>query len=184
MNQHKLDIAANREAMKYSKSELLRRFLWGLVYPFFRFSPRIFFGWRCFLLRLFGAKVGQNVHIYNSANIFMPWNLEIGDWSSIGEHAYIYNLGKINIGERVTVSQRVHLCAGTHDYSAPDMPLLKPPINIEDDAWIGADAFIGPDVSVGKGAVVGARGVVVKDVEPWTVVGGNPAKFIKKRIVG
>ena len=183
MKNTQLDIAANREAIKYSKAELLKRVLWGLVYPFFRFSPRVFFKWRCFLLRLFGAGVGQNVHVYNSANIFMPWNLDIGDWSAIGEHAYIYNLGEISIGKNVTISHRAHLCAGTHDHTKPDFPLLKPSIKVEDSVWIGADAFVGPGIVVGEGAVVGAGSVVVKDVEPWTVVGGNPAKFIKKRIV-
>jgi putative colanic acid biosynthesis acetyltransferase WcaF len=160
---------------------MLFRILWGFFYIFFRFSPRTFFGWRCFLLRSLGAKIGDNVHIYASATIYMPWNLEIGDWSSIGEHAFIYNLGKVTIGSKSTISHRAHLCAGTHDYSDPTLPLIKPPITICDQAWICADAFVGPDVTVGEGAVVGARAVVTKDVAPWTVVAGNPAKFIKNR---
>jgi putative colanic acid biosynthesis acetyltransferase WcaF len=178
-----LDIESNRETRKYSRKEALLRIAWGIILPIFRFSPRPLFGWRSFLLRLFGAKVGHDVHIYNSATIYMPWNLEIGAWSSIGEHAYIYNLGKITIGRKTTISHRAHLCAGTHDYENPSLPLLKPPIVVGDQAWICTDAFIGPGVTIGAGAVVGARAVVVKDVEPWTVVGGNPAEFIKKRIL-
>lgn len=162
---------------------MVLRVLWAMVHPFFRFSPRIFFSWRCFLLRRFGAKVGKAVHIYNSATIYMPWNLEMGDWSSIGEHAFIYNLGKVIIGSRVTISHMTHLCAGTHDYENKILPLLKLPIVIKDYAWICADAFIGPGVTIGEGAVVGARAVVVKDVEPWSVVAGNPAVFIKKRVL-
>ena len=111
----------------------------------------------------------------------MPWNLEIGDWSSIGEHAFIYNLGKVTIGKSVTISYRAHLCAGTHDYTDPAMPLLKPPISIGDQAWICTDAYVGSGVTVGEGAVVGACGVAVKDVEPWAVVAGNPARVIGKR---
>ena len=111
----------------------------------------------------------------------MPWNLEIGDWSSIGEHAFIYNLGKVTIGSKTTISHRAHLCAGTHDYTDRSLPLLKLPITIQDSAWVCADAFVGPGVTVGEGAVVGARSVVVKDVEPWMVVAGNPAIAIKKR---
>ncbi len=176
-----MDIIRNRSMAKYSRKELIARVLWGFAQPLFRYSPRIFFGWRRFLLRLFGAIVGKYVNIYNSAIIYMPWNLEIGDWSAIGEHAYIYNLGKIKIGEKVTVSQRAHLCAGTHDYSDPVMPLLKPSIVIESQAWVAADAFVGPGVTIGEGSVVGARSVVVKDVEPWVVVAGNPARLIKKR---
>lgn len=85
------------------------------------------------------------------------------------------------IGSKVTISQRVHLCAGSHDFRDPAMTLIKPPINIGDEAWVCADAFVGPGVSVGAGAVVAARAVVVKNVEACTIVGGNPAKEIGKR---
>ena len=176
-----LDISANRKAAKYGRTELLRRVLWSAALLLFRLSPRPLFGFRRFLLRLFGARVGEGVNIYGSATIYMPWHFEIGDWSSVGEHAYIYNLGPITVGKRVTISQRTHLCAGTHDYRQPDMPLIKPPIVVEDDAWICADAFVGPNVRIGQGAIVGARAVAVKDVEPWTIVAGNPARMVKMR---
>ena len=179
----KLDIDANRSFRKYSKEIIFKRILWSIVQPVFRFSPRIFFSFRNFMLKTFGAKVGKNVHIYNSAHIYMPWNLEIGDWSSIGELVYVYNLGRVSIGSRATISHRAHLCAGTHDYQDATLPLLKPPISIGDQAWVCADAFIGPGIEVGEGAVVGARSVVVKDVPPWQVVAGNPARVIKKRIL-
>jgi len=177
------DTATNRQVPKYTAVEQLKRVLWSLATPLFRFSPRIFFGWRNALLRVFGAKIGANVHIYSSATIYFPWNLEIGDWSAIGEHAYIYNLGRIRIGNHVTISQRVHLCAGTHAHTHPALPLLKPPISVEAQAWICADAYVGPGVTIGEGAVVGARAVVVKDVLPWQIVAGNPARFIKNRIL-
>ncbi|MBI3737358.1 putative colanic acid biosynthesis acetyltransferase, partial [Candidatus Sumerlaeota bacterium] len=160
---------------------MLARVLWIFVKPFFQFSPRPFFGWRAFLLKFFGARVGSNVHVYNSATIYFPWNLEIGDWSSIGEEAYIYNLGEVKIGRRATISHRAHLCAGTHDHTKPDLPLLTPPIIIGDQAWICADAFVGPGVTIGEGAVVGARGVAISNVEAWTIVAGNPARVIGKR---
>jgi putative colanic acid biosynthesis acetyltransferase WcaF len=175
------DIAANRRATKYGAGELWRRVLWGVGKLAFRFSPRPCFGWRRFVLRCFGARIGREVHVYNSARIYFPWNLTVGDWSAIGEDAFLYNLGHITLGQRVTVSQRAHLCAGTHDYNDPIMPLLKPPITIGDQAWICADAFVGPGITVGQGAVVGARAVVIKNVEPWSVVAGNPARQIKKR---
>ncbi|MFC1605465.1 putative colanic acid biosynthesis acetyltransferase [Pseudomonadota bacterium] len=178
------DTASNRRQTKYGLTEQFRRVLWGLAKPLFRFSPRIFFGWRNALLRAFGARIGRKVHIYNTAVIYFPWRLEIGDWSAIGEHAFIYNLGAIRIGTNVTISQRAHLCAGTHDHTNPGLPLLKPPITIEDQAWICADAFVGPGVTVGEGSVVGARTVVVKDVEPWLIVVGNPARPVRKREIG
>lgn len=176
-----LDIQGNRSAANYTSGELFRRLIWGIGKLAFRFSPRPCFGWRRFVLRCFGAKVGREVHLYPSTRIYFPWNLTIGDWSAIGEEAFIYNLGPITIGEKATISHRAHLCAGTHDYRQSDLPLLKPPIEIGDQAWICADAFVGPGVTVGQGAVVGARAVVTKNVEPWTVVAGNPARMIKRR---
>jgi putative colanic acid biosynthesis acetyltransferase WcaF len=178
-----LNIVGNRKAVKYSHGEMIRRFFWGVGKLFFRFSPRICFGWRRFILRLFGAKIGKEVHVYNSAIVYMPWNLEIGDWSGVGEQVYIYNLGRITIGSRATISHRAHLCAGTHDYTNPDLPLQKPPIHIMDQAWICTDAFVGPGMVVGEGAIVGARGVVVNNVSPWIIVAGNPARPIKKRVM-
>lgn len=183
MTDTNLDISANRSAQKYTPHEQVMRVMWAICRPFFTLSPRVCFGWRRFLLRLFGAKVGSATNIYNSAIIYMPWNLTIGDHSSIGEWALVYNLGPITIGNKTTISQRVHLCAGTHDFTDPALPLLKPPIDIKDQAWICADAFVGPLVTVGEGAVVGARAVVTKDVEPWAIMAGNPAKFIKTRVL-
>jgi len=161
---------------------MVQRVLWMLVgRPLFAWSPRPFFGWRRFVLRRFGAEIGTGVNIYPSATIYFPWNLTVGDWSAVGEHAMIYNLGPITIGAQVTISQNAHLCAGTHDHTDPAMPLLKPPIAVEDQAWICADAFVGPHVTVGEGAIVGARAVAVKDVEAWSIVGGNPARAIGTR---
>jgi len=176
-----LDIQSNRSVQKYTAGEQLRRVLWGFGKLFFRFSPRPCFGWRRFVLRCFGARIGQRVNFYPSARIYFPWNLTVGDWSAVGEDALIYNLGAVTLGEKVTISHRAHLCAGTHDYTQPDLPLLKPPIEIKSQAWICADAFVGPGVIVGEGAIVGARAVVVKNVEPWTIVAGNQAREIKKR---
>jgi putative colanic acid biosynthesis acetyltransferase WcaF len=176
-----LDIAENRSSRKWTRKELAGRLLWAACTPLFRFSPRLLWGWRCFLLRLFGAKIGSNVHIHPSVQIFIPWNLTIGDWSSVGFDALIYNLGPVTIGSKVTISQRAHLCAGSHDFRDPAMPLTKPPISIGDEAWICADAFVGPGVTVCERAVVAARAVVVKDVETGAIVGGNPAKVVGKR---
>lgn len=176
-----LDIKRNRSERKYSRTEIIKRILWTPGKLFFRLTPRTAFGLRNFILQIYGAKIGEKVHIYNSVHIYFPWNLEIGDYSSIGEYGFIYNLGKITIGESVTISQRAHLCAGTHDYRYSHMPLLKPAIEIKDKAWICADAYVGPGCNVGEGSIVGARAVVSKNVNNWDIVAGNPAKFIKKR---
>lgn len=178
-----LDIEANRAAAKYTKKELMLRVLWGVGKLIFHLTPRPCFGLRRFILHSFGAKVGRGVNVYPSATVYYPWNLEIGDDSSIGEWALIYNLGPIRIGKRTTISQRAHLCAGTHDYRNPSLPLMKPPIIIGDEVWVCADAFIGPDIAIGNRAVVGACSVVTRDVVAMTVVAGNPAKFVKDRVI-
>ena len=176
-----LDIDANRLAQKYTRKILVARIMWMVGATLFRWSPRPCFRFRRILLRWFGATVGANVHVYPSATIYFPWNLTIEEGASIGENSLVYNLGVCRIGRRATISQRVHLCAGTHDYTDPSMPLLKVPIHIGDDAWVCADAFVGPGVVVGAGAIVGARAVAIKSVKPWMVVAGNPAKAVKIR---
>jgi putative colanic acid biosynthesis acetyltransferase WcaF len=152
-----------------------------MLNPFFSLSPRIAWGWRRFLLRVAGAKVGVGAHIYPSSRITIPWNLNIGNNAAIGDRTNLYALGPISIGNRATVSQGVHLCAGSHDYKDCSMPLIKGSIDISSDVWICADAFIGPNVFIGERAVVGARAVVMKDVVANVVVAGNPARIIKSR---
>ena len=174
----KVDAAANRAARQYTRQEQARRVLWALGRWLIILSPRPCFAWRRMILRLFGAKIGQCVNVYSSSHLYMPWNVEIGDWSALGEHVLIYSLGKVVIGRNVTISYRSHVCAGTHDLSVPTLPLIKEPVVIQDKAWIGTDAFIGPGVVVGAGAVVGARAVVVNNVHALDVVAGNPARVI------
>ena len=180
-NSAKLNILENRKLHPYSKTEYFGRILWSIFFLFFRYSPRVFFGWRNFMLRLFGAKIGKNVHIYPSAVIYLPWNLKVGNDSSIGEWALIYNLGKIDIGSKATISHRAHLCAGTHKYFKANLPLMRLPIKIGDQVWICSDSFIGPNVIIGNSAIVGAGAVVMKNVKSRQIVAGNPAKFIKLR---
>ena len=170
-----------RQMPNYSTIEYAGRILWSLVHPLFRYSPRICFGWRRLLLRAFGARIGKRVRIYGSAHIYLPWMFSIGDDSAVGEHALIYCLGPVKIGNKVTISQRTHLCAGTHDYRNPSFPLIRSPITVEDDAWVCADAFVGPGVTVHQGAIVGARAAVFKDCDPFTIYGGNPARALKAR---
>lgn len=177
-----LDVAENRRARKWSRRELAGRALWEVLRgPLFAWTPRPLWGWRRFVLRLFGATVGRDVRIHPSVRIAVPWNLALGDEVGLGDGVILYSLGPIEIGPRATVSQHAHLCAGSHDHRRRDFPLLKPPIRVGEGAWICADAFVGPGVCVGGHAIVGARAVVVKDVEPATIVAGNPARPIGRR---
>lgn len=176
-----IDVAANRAARKWTRREQMGRLLWTLAAPLFRFSPRPFWGWRRALLRLFGARVGAHAHVYPTARITIPWNLNLGDGCAVGDHAILYALGPITLGPRATVSQYAHLCSGSHDWRDPAMPLIKPPIEIGADVWICADAFVGPGITVGDGAILGARSVVVRNVTRDTIVAGNPARPVGTR---
>jgi putative colanic acid biosynthesis acetyltransferase WcaF len=180
-NKITLDVKANRQTRKYTALEQWGRVLWGVAHVFFRYSPRQLWAWRKMILRAFGARIGAQAHIYPTVTITIPWNLDIGDYATVGDRAILYALGPIRIGQRSTISQGAHLCAGTHNYRDPTMPLLKLPIEIGDDVWICADTFIGPGTRVGDRAIVGARAVVVKDVPADVLVAGNPARVIGER---
>ncbi|MCA9054474.1 MAG: putative colanic acid biosynthesis acetyltransferase [Planctomycetaceae bacterium] len=133
------------------------------------------------LLRVFGGTVGTGSHPYPSIRVWAPWNLTMGPHSCLGDRVDVYSVDKITLGEWSVVSQDAVLCTATHDYNDPAFPLVTRPIVIERYAWVAAGAFIGPGVTVGEGAVVGARAVVTKDVPPWTIVAGNPARQIGER---
>jgi len=176
-----LDIEGNRRIANYTPAERRARLAWALGERIFRAIPRPFFQTRAALLRLFGAKVGAQCQIYPTVRIFLPSQLEIGDWSAIGDGVNLYNLASIRIGQRVTISQGAHLCAGTHDFRDPRMPLVRATIVIGDEAWLCADCFIGPHVTVGARAVIGARAVATRDVDAGAVMAGNPARQVSQR---
>lgn len=177
----RVDVTANRAGRKWSRREQAGRVLWALAHPLFAFSPRPLWGWRRMLLRLFGATVGREVNVFPSVRITIPWNLTLEDHCAVGDRAILYALGPIRIGAKATVSQYAHLCAGSHDWHDPTMPLTKPPITVGAEVWVCADAFIGPDVIIENCAIIGARSVVTKNVAHGTIVAGNPAREIGKR---
>jgi len=167
-----------------SKADKIKRLIWRIISLFFfkPFSLPVFNAWRIFLLRLFGAKIGKGCVIYSSAYIPSPWNLIIGDKTAIGPQVQLH-IGKTIIGNKVTISQRTYLCSATHETNSINTPFIAGVIVVKDYAWIAAECFIMSNVKIGEGAVVGARAAVFKDVDDWTIIGGNPAKFIKKREV-
>ncbi len=172
----------DRSVSPYSTREKIGRILWAVVQnTLFRLSFHNWYGWRKFLLTRFGAKLGSNVRIRRTVRVECPWNLTTGSNCSVGDNSILYCLGPVTFGDRVSISQNAHICAGSHDHTRPDLPLTRPPVTIQDDAWIAADAFVGPDITVGRGAILGARGAAFKDLDPWTIFGGNPAKPISKR---
>lgn len=169
---------------KLSASNRLGRAVWNLVWlTLYRPTPAPLHGWRRFLLRCFGARVGAGAHPYPSSRVWAPWNLVMGEHSCLSHQVDCYCVDKIELGPHATVSQYSLLCTATHDYTRPDMPLVTAPIHIGAHAWVTADVFVGPGVTVGEGAVVGARSSVFRDIDPWTVVAGNPPKLIGPRVI-
>jgi len=149
----------------------------------FKLSPKPMHGWRSFILRFFGAKIGKGVHVYPGVKIWAPWNLTLDDECGIGNGVILYSQGKIAIGRRTVISQGAHICAGTHDHTKPGFPLITMPINIGAQAWIAAEVFVHPGVNIGDGCVIGARSVVTKDMPAWMICTGFPCKPIKERVI-
>lgn len=172
---------------RHSLKSKIARMVWDVVWMLFaRWTPEhlgVFNKWRIFLLRLFGAKIGRGCVVKSSCEIWQPWNLTLGDYVALGESVICYTVDHIMIGSQTTVSRDVFLCCASHDIASSTMELVYAPIKIGTNAWIAARATVMPGREIGDGAVVAAGAVIVKDVAPWTVVGGNPANYIQKRIL-
>lgn len=158
---------------------------WELIQFFLiRPSPNFLYGWRRFWYRVFGAHVGKGVKIRKTVECVYPWRLSIGSWSMVGDHATLYTLDTITIGDSAVVSQFAYLCTGTHDVCDPAFGLRTTPIKVGNGAWVCLGATLMPGVSVGEGAVVGARALVTHDVPPWKIAVGIPAAVTGSRSVG
>jgi putative colanic acid biosynthesis acetyltransferase WcaF len=171
-----------RNLSSWTPREKLGRLAWGIVYRLcFRMTFHNWYSLRAALVRAFGGKLGKNVRLRPTVRIEVPWNLILDDDVSIGDEVILYSLGPIRIGARSFVSQYAHLCAGTHDHTRGDYPLLRLPITVGEDCWIAADAFVGPGVTIGDRTVLGARASAFSDLPPDVIAVGNPAKPIKQR---
>ena len=155
---------------------------WIVQATLFRASPQALYGWRRFLLRLFGCSLGKGVLVRPTVEITYPWKVSIGDYSWIGHDVTLYSLGDIHIGSNVVVSQGSYLCAASHDMQSPSFDICDKPICVEDEVWIAADVFVSPGARIGHGAVVGARSTVLHDLPPMMVSFGNPARPVRPRL--
>jgi len=163
-------------------SSMVVQLWWMVDFLFFKLSPQFMYGFRRFLLRIFGAKIGQGVIIRPSVTITYPWKVSIGDYSWIGDNAELYSLGEIEIGSNVVISQKSYLCAASHDYSKDNFPIWSKKITIEDECWLATDVYVAPGITIGKGTVVGARSSVFTNLPSGKICIGSPAKVIKDRI--
>jgi len=171
----------NRHGIKYRIGRVVWSIVWTLAC---RWTPQgvgFLYWWRNLWLRLFGAKIGRGVHVYPSACIWQPWFLEMGDYSCLANSVDCYSAAVISIGRNAVVSQGAYLCAASHDISSLFFELEARPIVIGDNVWVAARSVVLPGVRLGEGAVVAAGAVVSRDVDPWVVVAGNPARSIKMR---
>ncbi len=164
------------------RSAIVVQLWWFIQATFFACSPQFTYGFRCWLLRCFGARIGSGVIIRPTVTVTYPWKVSIGDNAWIGDDVVLYSLGEIEIGANAVVSQRSYLCASDHDYNEPSFPIREFKITIGEQAWVAADVFIAPGVTINAGAVIGARSSVFKDMPPGMVCFGYPCKPIKKRV--
>ncbi|MDN5372945.1 MAG: hypothetical protein PWR19_1991 [Carnobacterium sp.] len=138
---------------------------------------------RRFLTKKIILKMGDNVNIEKGAEFFD--SLEIGDNSGIGVDSVLS--GKVIIGNDVMMGPEVYIYTFNHRFDRIDIPMWKQghedikPVEIEDDVWIGSRVTVLPGVRIGKGSIIGASSVVTKDVAPYSIVGGNPARLLKMR---
>jgi putative colanic acid biosynthesis acetyltransferase WcaF len=138
-------------------------------------------GWRVAVLRLFGATIGRGVVIKPRVRFKFPWRLHVGDYTWIGEAAWIDNLGTVRIGNHCCISQGVYFCTGNHDWASRSFDLFVDEIQVGDSVWIAAGSVLAPGCKVGEGAVVGLGAVARGRLESWTIYQGNPAAPIGKR---
>ncbi|WP_431276475.1 putative colanic acid biosynthesis acetyltransferase [Variovorax ureilyticus] len=168
----------------FSLGNRIMRAVWNVTWAVLAsWTPPQMSFWRRFLLKLFGARLGESSDVRGSAKVWYPPHLHLADRALLAERVTCYNMAPISLGRGALVSQGAHLCAGTHDISSASFQLIARPITIGPRAWIAAEAFVGPGVEVGEGAVLGARSVAFRSLDPWTVYGGNPAKPLKRRVL-
>jgi putative colanic acid biosynthesis acetyltransferase WcaF len=167
----------------FSLQNRILRYCWIVCWTLLcRWTPRPMHRWRILILRLFGARIGNQNSIYPNCTIWAPWLLRTGDLVTIGPRVEVYNPGGVRLGHHVILSQDAYLCGATHDYNVREFTYLKQRITLEPYVWICARAVVLPGVRAGKGAVLGAAALTSHDLEPWTVYAGNPCREVKKRV--
>ncbi|MEH6842291.1 WcaF family extracellular polysaccharide biosynthesis acetyltransferase [Priestia megaterium] len=178
----KVDLSKyNQDDYDRGKNGLVVILWWFIQGTLFRYSIHNMYGWRRFLLRLFGAKIGRGVKIRSTAKFTYPWKISISHHSWIGDDVVFYSLDSIFVGENCVISQKSYLCTGSHKINDPYFSLVTQPIFVKGGAWLASDVFVHPGVTINEAAVVAARSTVIKDVPANEVHAGTPAIYVKKR---
>lgn len=161
----------------------LKRMMWSFAWlALCAWTPNPLHSWRCFILRVFGAKIGKTNFIYPSCKIWAPWLLETEDVVTLGPGVEIYNPGGLFLGDHSIISQDAYICGATHDYNTIEFTYIKKKIIIESYVWICARATVLPGVHCSEGSVLGAGSLTSRNLDSWTIYAGNPARIVKKRI--
>jgi putative colanic acid biosynthesis acetyltransferase WcaF len=168
----------------YKPGPLVKRVAWFMVSLCFFKNPLLpFYGFKVFLLKLFGAGIGRGVVIKPGAGIKYPWFLEIGNHCWIGENVWIDNLAMVTLGNNVCISQGAMLLCGNHDYTKTTFDLLVKPIVLEDGAWVGAKSVVCAGVTCGTHSVLTVASVAVHSLDAYSINQGNPAVKVKMRVI-
>ena len=166
----------------FAASDRARRLIWRACWiVLYRWSPRPMHGWRAFLLRCFGARLGPGCTFYPASKVWAPWNLECADCVVAADGVEIYNPAPMRFGSHAILSQGAFVCGATHDYDDPRFPLLAYAMDFGAYSWVCARASVGPGVSMGEGSVLGLGSVATRDLEAWGVYAGVPAVKVKER---
>jgi putative colanic acid biosynthesis acetyltransferase WcaF len=166
----------------YSLANRVARGAWEVVQAtLFRWSPRSWHGWRAGLLRCFGATLGAHCRIYPRVRIWAPWNLCCEDTVAIGDEAIVYNPDVVTLRSHAIVSFQAYLCGASHDIDDPEFRVTSAPITVNRYGWVCARATVFQGVTIGDGAVLGAGSIATRNLSPWTVYVGSPARAIKRR---
>ena len=169
-------------APQYTFANRLRRQLWSIVWLFlYRPSPRVAHGWRTWLLRCFGANLGSNCRFYPASRVWAPWNITCEDTVMVADGAELYNPAPIFLASHAIISQGAYLCGATHDYNNPAFPVISFPMRMGRYSWVAARATVSPGVNLGDGAILGLASLATRDLEPWSVYAGVPARKVKDR---
>jgi putative colanic acid biosynthesis acetyltransferase WcaF len=182
--QKKTDLALYDNYPYNPGGNAVKRILWHYTSAFvFKTSLFPFYWIKNFLLRLFGAKIGNMVEVKPCVNIKYPWNLTIGDEVWIGENVWIDNLVMVTIGSNICISQGVTLLTGSHNYKIPSFNLITGSVVLEDGVWLGAMSVVNKGITAGSHAVLTSGSVATKNLEPYSIYQGNPAVKIRERVI-
>lgn len=181
MNQLKTDLSKFNNSWYKPGGTLFKRAAWYFVSVAFFKSAFPFYGFKRFLLRVFGASIGKDVTIKPHVSIKYPWKFVVGDHVWIGEHVWIDNLSKVTLKSHSCISQGAMLLCGNHNYKRTSFDLLIGEITLEEGAWAGAQTVVCPGVRLGSHSLLTVGSVATKSLEAYWIYQGNPAQKLKMR---